>query len=269
MARDYCSDMRTLLTCIMWGMAMMTAAEPVIEDVAFTARLDGSEQRYVVMLPVEFDAAIEHDVLVALHGHGSDRWQFVRDKRDECRAARDVAARHGLIYVSPDYRAATSWMGPAAEADMVQIIEEVRSRYKVGRVFLCGGSMGGTSALIFAALHPELVAGVTAMNGTANMLAYGNFQDAISASYGGSRDDVPDEYRRRSPELRPEAFTMPVGITASGRDTSVPPESVLRLGEALKRLDRRVLVIYRENAGHVTDYADATASLEWILKEEE
>ena len=62
-----------------------------------------------------------HDLLVALHGHGSDRWQFIRDGRDECRGTREAAARHGAILVSPDYRAPTSWMGPKAEADLVQI----------------------------------------------------------------------------------------------------------------------------------------------------
>ena len=30
--------------------------------------------------------------LIALHGHGSDRWQYIKDPRDECRVARDVAA---------------------------------------------------------------------------------------------------------------------------------------------------------------------------------
>ena len=49
---------------------------------------------------------------------------------------------------------------------LVQIIAETRRLYAVGRVIVSGGSMGGTSALAFAALHPELVDGVVAMNGT-------------------------------------------------------------------------------------------------------
>src|SRR5262245_10263335 len=95
-----------------------------ITDIAFTAAYDGTEPRSVLMLPMDFKREQLHDVLIALHGHGSDRWQFVHDPRDECRAARDVAAAHGMIYVSPDYRARTSWMGPKAEADVVQIIGE-------------------------------------------------------------------------------------------------------------------------------------------------
>ncbi len=237
-----------------------------ISDVSFIADCDGTTQRYVVMRPGDFEADRPHDVLIALHGHGSDRWQFVKDRRDECRAARDVAARHRMIFVSPDYRASTSWMGPRAEADVVQIIAEIRRQYPVGRVFMCGGSMGGASALTFAALHPELIAGVASMNGTANHLEYENFQDAIRASFGGTKVDIPLEYKRRSAEYWPERFTMPVGITAGGKDASVPPGSVLRFAPVLKVLNRQILVIYRADQGHSTTYDDARAIIEFIIR---
>ena len=253
-----------LLCC--GGVVGGAAAQPVTTDVAFTAAVDGTVQRYVVVLPPGFAADASHDVLVALHGHGSDRWQFVRNPRDECRAARDVAAAHRMIYVSPDYRARTSWMGPKAEADVVQIITELKKKYKVSRVFLCGGSMGGSACLTFAVLHPELVDGVASMNGTANFVEYANFQDAIRASFGGTKAEVPHEYRKRSAELWPQKLNMPVGITASGKDTAVPPGSVLRLAKALKAMDRKVLLIYREAAGHSTRYADARAILEFVVR---
>ncbi|MBN2311717.1 MAG: alpha/beta hydrolase fold domain-containing protein, partial [Candidatus Hydrogenedentes bacterium] len=125
-------------------------------DVAFEARCDGSTQHYVLLLPEPLDGAAPHNLLIALHGHGSDRWQFVKDSRDECRAARDAAARHDMIFVSPDYRATTSWMGPKAEADLVQIIADLKAQFRVDKVILCGGSMGATASLTFAALHPGL-----------------------------------------------------------------------------------------------------------------
>jgi hypothetical protein len=80
-----------------------------------------------------FAAGRRGDVLIALHGHGSYRWQFVKEKRDECRAARDVARQHGMLFISPDYRAKTSWMGPAAEADLVQIIGDLKAKHAIGR----------------------------------------------------------------------------------------------------------------------------------------
>ena len=239
---------------------------PPPDDIAFQADIDQTEQRFVQLLPAEFQSDKTHDVLIALHGHGSDRWQFVRDARDECRAARDVAAKHQMIYVSPDYRAKTSWMGPKAEADLVQIIRDLKKRQRVGRVFVTGGSMGGTAALTFAALHPVLIAGVASMNGTANLLEYPNFLDAISASFGGTKVAIPDEYKKRSAEYWPERFTMPVGITTGGQDTLVPPHSVERLAGVLQKLDRQVLLIRRDSTGHQTNYEDGVAILEFVIQ---
>ena len=256
-----------IFTCLGPG-AVLPAAPPDanVMDVQFVAKCDGSIQRYVVMLPDSFDTAKAHDVLIALHGHGSDRWQFVKNPRDECRSARDVAAEHRMIFVSPDYRAKTSWMGPAAEADVVQIIARLKETYRVSKLFICGGSMGGTGCLTFAALHPELVDGVASMNGTANLLEYQNFQDAIEESFGGTKAEVPQEYKKRSAELWPEKLSMPVGITAGGKDTLVPPQSVLRLGEALETIGRDVLIIYREQGGHSTNYDDGRAILQFIVR---
>jgi dipeptidyl aminopeptidase/acylaminoacyl peptidase len=239
------------------------AAEP--RDMVFRSKLDGSEQRYVELLPPNFDSKRPHDAVIALHGHGADRWQFIRDERGECRGVRDVAAEQGLIVISPDYRGRTSWMGPAAEADVVQIIAELRERHAIDRVFVAGGSMGGTSALIFAMLHPTLIAGVCSLNGTANMLEFGRFQDAIADSYGGTKDARPEAYQRRSAELWPEKFTMPVAVTTGGKDEIVPPPSILRLVEKLRQAKRPVLSLHRENGGHATNYEDTRAALEYLL----
>jgi predicted esterase len=59
---------------------------------------------------------------------------------------------------------------------------------------------------------------------------------------------------------------MPVVVTTGGRDALVPPESVLRLTGVLKKLGREVLVIHRPEGGHETNYADAQAALDYVLK---
>jgi dipeptidyl aminopeptidase/acylaminoacyl peptidase len=254
---------------MLWGCAGGPAArhaekfgEP--RDVAFTAR-DGSTQYYVQMLPESFNPRRVHDLLIALHGQGSDRTQFATNPRDECRGARDAALAHDMIFISPDYRAPASWMAPAAEEDLRQIIGELRAKYKVGKIILIGGSMGGTGALIFTIRHPELVGGVVSENGMANMLEYGNFQDIIGRAYGASKKENPEIYRERSAEFYPERFTMPVAFTTGGQDTVVPPQSVLRLAEAIKKHNPRVQVIHRPQTGHSTNYEDTRAALEFVL----
>lgn len=249
------------------GSTVTESESQLLTDVAFTSSLDGSEQRYVELVPTDTPGGVTRDVVLAFHGHGSDRWQFINDLRGECKGVRDSAAKYGLILVSPDYRARTSWMGPAAEADVVQIIAELKQRCHLGRVFLAGGSMGGTAVLTFTALHPELVAGVCSLNGTANLVEYENFQDARTASFGGSKAEKPDEYRKRSAEFFPDKFTMPIAFTTGGKDESVPPHSVLRLAEALKQAKRRVLSLHRENGGHSTSYEDTITAMEFMLRE--
>jgi predicted esterase len=245
--------------------AVLGQAPTKTKDVSFVARCDGTTQSYVLVFAKDFKEDQRHSLLIALHGHGSDRWQFVRDPRDECRAARDVAAQHRMILVSPDYRAKTSWMGPKAEADLVQIIEDLKRQYRIGRVFLCGGSMGGASCLTFATRHPDLIDGVASMNGHANHLEYDQFQDAIRESFGGTKAEIPLEYKNRSAEYWPERFTMPVAMTAGGKDKLVPPDSVLRLAKVLKQMNRKVHLVYHPEGGHETTYADAKEILEFAI----
>ena len=210
-----------VLSSLVFGTGAMSQEFQSPVDVSFLAELDGTEQRYVVLLPTGFDTDVPHDVMIALHGHGSDRWQFVNDKRPECQGARDAALSQNMIFVSPDYRAKTSWMGPAAEADLLQIQDELNRRYRIRDVVVCGGSMGGTAALTYAALHPNGVDAVVALNGTANLLEYPNFTEAIAESFGGTKTDKPDVYRERSAEFFPERLTMPVAFTTGENIHSV------------------------------------------------
>lgn len=259
------SELRRLITGITAGAFCALAQAEVTNDVAFTATYDGSTQRYVLILPDGFDPARTHDVLVCLHGHGADRWQYVNVVRGETTAARDTARRSGMLFVSPDYRATTSWMGPAAEADMLQILTALKAQYAVGRVLMTGASMGGSSALTFTALHPELVDGVVALNGLADHVSFTNFQEAIAASFGGTKAQVPEEYYKRSALYFPERFTMPLAVTAGGLDTTVPPQSVMQLAQAVQTDNPRVRIDYDAARGHSTDYAASLAAYQYVV----
>ena len=158
-------------------------------------------------------------------------------------------------------------MGPRAEAEVLQIVGMIREQHGVRRVFVTGGSMGGTSALILGVLHPELFAGISSLNGTANMLEFEGFQDAIAASYGGDKTQKEEEYRRRSAELNAERLTMPLACTVGGKDRSVPPDSVRRLVKRLQEMGKRaVLLIDRTKGGHETSYEDTVRTLEFIVR---
>ena len=84
--------------------------------------------------------------------------------------------------------------------------------------------------------------------------------------FGGGKKDKPDEYRKRSAEFFPEKFAMPVAITAGGKDTVVPAQSVLRLAAAIKKSNPNLKLIYRENGGHATDYKDTVEALDFVIQ---
>ena len=176
-----------------------------------------------------------------------------------------MALRRNMIFVSPDYRAKTSWMGPAAEADLLQILDELKSRFRIRDVVISGGSMGGTSALAFAAMHPNCVDGVVALNGTANLIEYPNFTEAIAESFGGTKVEKPEVYRERSAELFSERLTMPVAVTTGGKDTLVPPESILRLVQSLQQQQSPALSIHQPEGGHETNYDDTVAAFTFVF----
>ncbi|MDD4103291.1 MAG: alpha/beta fold hydrolase, partial [Kiritimatiellae bacterium] len=257
--------MHKIILNIILALAANAATAAVTNDVAFIAVYDGSTQRYVEILPDGFDPARTNDLLVCLHGHGSDRWQYVNVVRGETSSARDIARERGMIFISPDYRATTSWMGPAAEADMLQILAALKQLYKVGRVIISGGSMGASSSLTFTALHPEVVDGVVALNGLADHVTYQNFQEAIAASFGGTKTEVPQEYYKRSALYFPERFSMPLAVTAGGLDTTVPPGSVLQLAETVSTHNPLVWIDFDPARGHSTDYAAAYAAYQFVV----
>ena len=46
-----------------------------IKDISFNAKCDGTPQRYIRLLASDFDESKAHDLIIGLHGHGSDRWR--------------------------------------------------------------------------------------------------------------------------------------------------------------------------------------------------
>lgn len=242
-----------------------------MKDVSFTAKIDGSVQKYVEILPGNFKETEEHNLLIGLHGRGSDRWQYAKQDRGECKGSRDIAAKYNMVFISPDYRATASWMNAKAEADLLQIIAELKIKYKIGKVFLVGGSMGAMSVLVFAMLHPDLIAGVASNNGIADIFEFKHSskegEDTIIKAYGGTKEEVPEEYRKRSVEPNFRKLTMPVSFTTSGKDTSTPPESILRLYKKLEEIGpENVFLIHRENEVHQTSYQDTCDSIEFVIK---
>ena len=263
-----------LLIAVTVPQACLAAVLGSPADVRFTADYDGTSQCYSQLLPTGFDATKQHDLIIALHGSGANRTQYASDSRDECRATRDAAGAHDMILVCPDYRASTSWMNAAAEADVLQIIKELKSQYHIGKVIITGASMGGTGSLTMTALHPELINGVCSINGLADFVGYESsstsLQSQITAAFGGTYEEVPDEYKKRSAINSPGSFTMPMSIACGGNDTVVPAASVRHLYDTVRNAtpkNAKTMSFYRPTGGHSTNYVDNAVALEYVIRQ--
>jgi hypothetical protein len=178
-----------------------------------------------------------------------------------------------MIMICPDYRASTSWMNAPAESDVLQIIDMLQNQYHVGQTIITGGSMGGTGALTFTALHPDLIDGVCSVNGLANFIGYTSDNSSlvpqITAAFGGTPAQVPLEYFNRSAINSPGSFTMPMSITAGMLDATVPPQSVLQLTNTVVNsnpVNPNVLSFVRPTGGHSTNYVDNAVALEYVVR---
>lgn len=243
---------------------------PLPERLTFNCTADGSRWPYLVQIPQGEPTAL----LLNLHGHYSDEWQGMTEEiyGDAFgRVRRECLARQ-WVYVCPWY-GGNSWMGPLAEAGMVDLIAALRERWPEVPLYLQGGSMGGSSALVFAVRQPQLLAGVIALCPAADVEQYydwccqraeqnatlENISDAIYTHYAAAGHDFHTELRRRSALRHGERLTMPVYLRHGNADALIPVEWTRQLAEKLRELGRKV--VYEEVDGG--DHDAPIFGLDW------
>lgn len=231
-------------------------------------------QDWAMLWPSPGDAARPETWLVVIHGHGSHGDQiFTRpDIRDHWLP---LAPGHGLGLLSPNLRD-NAWMSPAAAADLRSLLGLVRERFGATRFVFASGSMGGTSNLIYAALHPEDAAAVVALGAAVDLEPYVNWcretvpgkpavtrdiADAIERNYG---PDPAGAYAGHSPWRHAEGLTMPLFLAHGEADALMPIEPVRTFADTMRT---QPTFRYQEIAGgnHDSPLWLMPGALEWVL----
>lgn len=233
---------------------------PPPERLTFNCSADGSRWPYLLQ-PVSDPQAI----LLNLHGHYADEWQGMTETiyGDAFGQLRRECLRRQWLYLTPWYGGNT-WMGPLAEAGMVDLIGVLRETWPTLPLYLMGGSMGGSSALVFAVRKPTRLSGVIACCPAADIEQYyrwcwqrlaqnptlANISNAIRIHYSTACHDLGRELRIRSALQNAEQLTMPVYLAHGTADALIPVQWTQELAAKLQALGRRVQ--YREipEGGH-------------------
>lgn len=149
------------------------------ERMAFYSRLDGTPQEYELFVPPTYrPGRREWPLLVTLHGYKGNAGDYFRNTFGLARAAgagESLVAhgRHGvpptsgpMFVIGPTGRG-QSFYRHAGEVDIFEAMDDVRRRFAIdaSRLYITGGSMGGTGAAYVPYRNPDVFAASAALAG--------------------------------------------------------------------------------------------------------
>lgn len=251
------------------GPAGMPGVPEDVQRFDYTSGVDGLRD-WGLVLPSSSDTWA-----VNIHGHGSGGDQiFTRpDLRDNWLPQ---IKKHGLGLLTFNLRG-NAWMCPAAASDVHNILGFVRQKWDVKKFIFAGGSMGGSSNLIYAVVHPEDVAGVVALCPATDLQSYYTWcrksalpivqeiADAIERSYGGKPKDQPRIYSKHSIIENATNLKMPVFVCHGTADAFIPISQPRSL---VGRMGNSTSFTYVEipDGNHDAPLAAFGQGLDWVLR---
>jgi predicted peptidase len=228
--------------------------------------VNGSEYRYVVYVPREFNSSRSWPVIVALHGGGEYGNDGIKQTAGAlARAIRLNPERFPAIVVFPQAHAdgTPGWQlegGKAALAELDSAIKEFRGDPK--RIYLTGLSAGGNGSWFLLSRYPQRFAAAVIVSG-------------FVSEFKGKTSGV--NYPSLAFESRTDPFSViakqvssiPIWIFHGDADQNVPVEESRKMFAALKSIGGDVQ--YTELPGVPHNAWDPAYSrgdvFEWLFKQ--
>jgi predicted esterase len=230
---------------------------PQVALIRVRSSLDGDRQKVLW-----YDSGSHHrkPLLVVLHSWSADYQQNLDIPFAE------FAIKNDWAFIHPDFRGPNKRPQAAASKQAVQdvmdAVAEARRRGTIdeSRIYLVGYSGGAMKALVLAARHPELWAGVAAWGAVYDIpdwyrhnrrLNQAHYVDTITASCGGapspgSRAEANCRARSPSSQLAAAAGKVPILIAHGLADRTVPPRHAIDAFDALAARDDRFTAAERD-----------------------
>jgi predicted esterase len=212
--------------------AMATGANPLATERGEVERAystaDGQLVPYRVFVPSTYDGSRSMPLVVALHGALGDEKSYFSGIYDPA-VIKGEAERRGYIVATPTWLGRFPYGAPAEE-DVLRVISEVRSNYKIdpSRIYLTGHSLGGFGAWQIAFDHPEIFAGL--------------------APVSGGSPVRPDAL----PPLLARIKNIPVLVVHGAKDGIVPPARSKEMVEAARKAGVQISYTEVPGADHLT-----------------
>jgi len=209
---------------------------------AYVSEVDGTIQPYSLTIPKIYDPAMPWPLIVTLHGHGWFR-PF---------QGHPAPANVGAFCLAPTGRGATDYR-ELGEQDVLRCIAEVKRDFHIDddRVYVRGGSMGGTGAWHLGTHYADQFAGILPVCGNADNQAWTKrwgWNREFPGRFDGLRHWIQEGHTSRASAMN--LLNLPAYAIHGSGDVIVPPEHSRHMVAELRTLGAPVE--YREfpNKGH-------------------
>jgi pimeloyl-ACP methyl ester carboxylesterase len=170
----------------------------------------------------------------------------------------------GLGVLTPNLRD-NAWMGPAAATDLKELLAGLRRDFGAERFILASGSMGGTSNLIYAVLHPKDVAGLVALCPATDLTSYYGWCRAHNTGVIREIADASSLYARHSTLHNAHRLKMPVYVSHGTADALIPVAQSRLLAGALAELPDFTYVEIPDG-DHDRPLIKCGDAMEWVMR---
>ena len=260
-----------VLFCVHAGVFLFLP-NAALADTGFIDRkvtVGGTEYRYQVYVPADFNPSRKWPVIVFLHDNGGRGV----DGRSQTNAGlagiiRRDQARVPAVVVFPQANPSSRWSSPVMQEQILACLDATTKEFKgaADRVYLIGYSMGGQGVLRLASRWPDRFAALVDISGTviAKSPSATNEQVALDLQTHPFLT-APDLYRA----LAQVIAATPIWIFHGDADQSVSVEQSRQLVSALRSAGAQVRYTEYPGASHAIEERALSEPelLQWLLSQ--
>lgn len=241
----------SLLVTAAIAMSNIFAAANAFQTFQFKSELTGKRDSYAWAKPYVAQKGVPGTLLVYFHGLGQDYKEPFSVQVGSATMADAIMMEEASVAILSCNYGTASWGKAAALNDISKNIRDVLQAYPAFRIVLFGTSMGGGTAINYAALAPddikEKITGVLAVYPCGDLRALTSksnnpaVKPSLMAALGNpDADEKPWIEASCLNNIKDINKKVKVAVLTSSGDTTVPPEFQKSIVKALKKNGNKV-----------------------------